>query len=331
MGYSDNEFDVIVVGAGVVGSSTVYQLTKRGQKTLLLERFDFLHHQSSSHGESRTIQATYLEDYYLGLVDESYRLWEAQHFDMGPSDAKSLLFVLATCRKNTIPYQVLDHRQVAKRFSRQIDIPEPTNAVLMFQMLAFKNGACLKDNTTLVSINKDGDQGLKVAASNGEIFWGKKYVVVVGDWMRNLVKTVCGIELPIQPLEANVCYWRIKDGHEVEYAIGNNFSMFTSYGHSYIFGTPSLEYPGLIKVAVHGGYQWKVDLSKPVMIQLCMYLMTPNEDFMIAFLRGEFRKDVVIEGGFSGHGIKMIARFEENPKGNIKEYEDQVGLLKTSL
>ncbi|TYG64736.1 hypothetical protein ES288_D06G132200v1 [Gossypium darwinii] len=331
MGYSDNEFDVIVVGAGVVGSSTVYQLTKRGQKTLLLERFDFLHHQSSSHGESRTIQATYLEDYYLGLVDESYRLWEAQHFDMGPSDAKSLLFVLATCRKNTIPYQVLDHRQVAKRFSRQIDIPEPTNAVLMFQMLAFKNGACLKDNTTLVSINKDGDQGLKVAASNGEIFWE--------------MKTVCGIELPIQPLEANVCYWRIKDGHEVEYAIGNNFPMFTSYGHSYIFGTPSLEYPGLIKVAVHGGYQcnpnkrpWGPELvldslkHKPVMIQLCMYLMTPNEDFMIAFLRGEFRKDVVIEGGFSVELKQFrIARFEENPKGNIKEYEDQVGLLKTSL
>ncbi|MBA0597892.1 hypothetical protein Gorai_007675 [Gossypium raimondii] len=134
-------------------------------------------------------------------------------------------------------------------------IIKPTNVMLMFQMLAFKNGACLKDNTTLVSINKDGDQGLKVAASNGENFWGKKYVVVVGDWMRNLVKTVCGIELPIQPLEANVCYWQIKDGHKVEYAIGNDFPMFTSYGHSYIFGTPSLEYPGLIKVAVHGGYQ----------------------------------------------------------------------------
>ncbi|MBA0777857.1 hypothetical protein Gotri_005821 [Gossypium trilobum] len=184
-------------------------------------------------------------------------------------------------------------------------IIKPTNVVLMFQMFAFKNGACLKDNTTLVSINKDGDQGLKVAASNGENFWGKKYVAVVGDWMRNLVKTVCGIELPIQPLEANVCYWRIKDGHEVEYAIGNDFPMFTSYGHSYIFGTPSLEYPGLIKVAVHGGYQWNVDLSKPDMIQFCVYLMTPNEDFMIDFLRGEFGKDVVIGGGFSGHGIKM--------------------------
>ncbi|KAA3477779.1 putative sarcosine oxidase [Gossypium australe] len=81
-------------------------------------------------------------------------------------------------------------------------------------MLAFKNGACLKEQYHSV-----------------------------GDWMRNLVKMVCGIELPIQPLEANACYWRIKDGHEVEYAIGNDFLMFTSYGLSYISGTPSLEYP----------------------------------------------------------------------------------------
>ncbi|MBA0777859.1 hypothetical protein Gotri_005822, partial [Gossypium trilobum] len=175
----------------------------------------------------------------------------------------------------------------------------------MFQMLAFKNGACLKDNIKVVSINKDGDRGLKVAASNGEIFWCKKCVVTVGGWMRNLVKTVCGIELPIQPLETNVCYWRIKDGHEVEYAIGNDFPTFASYGHPYIYGTPSLEYPGLIKVAVHGGYQWKVDSSKPVMTQLCVYSMTPDEDFVIDFLGGEFGKDVVIGGGFSGHGFKM--------------------------
>ena len=67
---------------------------------------------------------------------------------------------------------------------------------------------------------------------------------------------------------------------------------------------------------------------------------------MIDFLGGEFGKDVVVEGGFSGHGFKIspmvmriladlvltgevkgvelkhfrIGRFEENPKGNFKEF-----------
>lgn len=31
-------YDVIVVGAGVEGSSTAYQLAKQGKKTLLLEQ-----------------------------------------------------------------------------------------------------------------------------------------------------------------------------------------------------------------------------------------------------------------------------------------------------
>ncbi len=33
--------DVIVVGGGVIGSSTAYQLAKRGLKVLLLEKEDF--------------------------------------------------------------------------------------------------------------------------------------------------------------------------------------------------------------------------------------------------------------------------------------------------
>ncbi|XWS17905.1 hypothetical protein CRYUN_Cryun33cG0108700 [Craigia yunnanensis] len=410
MAYSSDEFDVIVVGAGVMGSSTAYQLAKRGQKTLLLEQFDFLHHRGSSHGESRTIRSTYPEDYYHGLVNESYQMWEqaqseigfrvyfkAQQFDMGPADAKSLLSVIATCQKKDMPHQILNRQQVTERFSGRIDIPEdwigvscehggvikPTKAVSMFQMLAFKNGAFLRDNVEVNSITKDGVRGgVIVCGSNGEKFWSKKCVVTAGAWMRKLVKTVSGIELPIQPLETNVCYWRIKEGHEARYAIGSDFPTFASYGKPYIYGTPSLEFPGLIKIAVHGGYpcdpdkrpwgpgvipsslkQWiketfrgLVDSNEPVSTQLCVYSMTPDEDFVIDFLGGEFGKDVVIGGGFSGHGFKMspvigriladlvligeakgvelkhfrIARFE-NPRGNIKDFGDQVGLLTSAL
>ncbi|CAA2991173.1 probable sarcosine oxidase, partial [Olea europaea subsp. europaea] len=76
-------FDVIVIGAGVMGSSTAYQTAMRGLNTLLLDQFDFLHHRGSSHGESRTIRATYPEDYYSNMVLESSRLWEKAEADIG--------------------------------------------------------------------------------------------------------------------------------------------------------------------------------------------------------------------------------------------------------
>ncbi|GAV62541.1 DAO domain-containing protein [Cephalotus follicularis] len=411
MEYSGDEFDVIVVGAGVMGSSTAYQLAKRGQKTLLVEQFDFLHHRGSSHGESRTIRATYPEDYYHDMVMESSLLWEeaqqqigykvyfkAQHLDMGPSDNNSLLSVVASCKKNGLPHQILEPLQVAEKFTGRFNIPEtwvgvssglggvikPTKAVSMFQTLAFQEGVTLRDNMEVKNIVKDEVKGgVVVVTTNGDKFWGKKCVVTAGAWMRKLVKTISGLELPIQPSEVMVCYWRIKEGHEAEFAMGGDFPTFANYGDPYIYGTPSLEFPGLIKIAVHGGRpcdpdkrpwgsgvnmeslkQWiksifkgLVDFNAPVSTQLCMYSMTPDEDFVIDFLGGEFGKDVVIGGGFSGHGFKMapvvgriladlvligeargvelkyfrIGRFEDNPRGNVKDYGDQVKFLNESL
>ncbi|XP_050218477.1 probable sarcosine oxidase [Mercurialis annua] len=401
MEYSGDEFDAIVIGGGTMGSATAYELAKRGQKTLVLEQYDFLHHRGSSHGESRTIRATYPEDYYCAMAIESYKLWEeaesemgfkvyykARQFDMGPSDDKTLLSIISSCNKNSVSCQILDSQQVAEKFSGRINIPEnwigvstefggiikPTKAVAMFQSLAIRNGAVLRDNMEVISLVRDEAKGgLRLLTANGEKFWGKKCIITAGAWAKKLVKTVSGIELPIQPLETAVCYWRIKEGHEAEFSISGEFPTFSSYGQPCVYGTPSLEFPGLIKIAVHDGrecdpdkrvwgavssldslkkwiqetFSGLVDNSEPVATQLCMYSMTPDEDYVIDFLNGEFEKDVVIGGGFSGHGFKMtpivgriladlalhgetkavdvkhfsIQRFKDNPRGNLENHE----------
>jgi len=47
-------YEVVVIGAGIMGSSTAYFLSQQyGDKILLLEQFDCLHRRGSSHGESR--------------------------------------------------------------------------------------------------------------------------------------------------------------------------------------------------------------------------------------------------------------------------------------
>ncbi|XP_027356142.1 probable sarcosine oxidase [Abrus precatorius] len=353
----DSQFDVIIVGAGVMGSATAYQAAKRGLRTLLLEQFDFLHHRGSSHGESRTIRLTYPQHHYYPLVNESYKLWkeaqaqvgyqvyfEAHHLDMGQGDLPELRSLVHYCQKHRIPFQLLNRDQVAEKFSGSIDIPEdwvglanehggvikPTKAVAMFQALAYKYGAVLRDNAEVTDIKKK-EGGVVVFTGSGEKFSGKKCVVTAGGWVSKLVKTVSGVELPIKPLETHVYYWRIKEGHEGKFAIGSGFPTFASPGKAFVYGTPTLEFPGLIKVAVHGGdpcdpdkrpwgpgimmnelkewiqkrFSGMVDSSAPVVKQSCMYSMTPDEDFVIDFLGGEFQNDVVIGGGFSGHGFKM--------------------------
>ncbi|WOK99897.1 putative sarcosine oxidase [Canna indica] len=401
-------FDVIVVGAGIMGSCAAYELAKRGCRVLLLEQFDFLHCRGSSHGESRTIRATYPEDYYPSMVLESRRLWEAaqseigyrvvtdtSHLDIGPADNKSLQSVLSSCNQRTsLNLRILDPPALARMFSGAFRLPEgwigigsdaggvikPTKAVAMFQALAIRRGAVLRDHAQVTEIKKnDQGGGLRVSTAAGDVFEAKKCVVTAGAWMRKLVKEVSGVDLPIEPLHTTICYWKIKRGHEEELSAEGGFPTFSSYGETYVYGTPSMEFPGLIKIALHGGHpcdpdrrdwtsscsgvpvdavgSWieqvfpgRVEADKAVMTQSCMYSMTPDGDFVIDFLGGEFGEDVVVAGGFSGHGFKMgplvgrmlaelaidgeaagvemnhfrIRRFAEDCKGNAKEFEEQV-------
>ena len=71
-----NKFDTIVCGLGAMGSAAVYQLAKRGNKVLGLDRFSPPHGSGSSHGESRIIRQAIGEgEEYVPLVLRSYELW----------------------------------------------------------------------------------------------------------------------------------------------------------------------------------------------------------------------------------------------------------------
>ncbi|KAG8052113.1 hypothetical protein GUJ93_ZPchr0001g29619 [Zizania palustris] len=348
-------FDVIVVGAGIMGSCVAYAASSRGASVLLLERFDLLHHLGSSHGESRTIREAYTKANYPPMVRLARRLWveaeaksgysvltPAPQLSIGPHGDASLL---AAVKNSGAGY--LD---VAGRWGGAFRIPDgwvaavsdvgggvlnATKAVAMFQALAVKEGAVVRDNAEVVSIvKKEGENGVFVKTSSGEEFHGAKCVVTVGAWTSKLIKSVAGVDLPIQPLHTLVLYWKIKPGRERDLTAEAGFPTFFSYGDSHVYSTPSLELPGLIKINYDSGppcdpdnrdwasgggdvatrvARWidefmpdHVDTAGgPVLRQSCMYSMTPDEDFVIDFLGGDFGHDVVIGAGFSGHGFKM--------------------------
>jgi sarcosine oxidase/L-pipecolate oxidase len=177
-----------------------------------------------------------------------------------------------------------------------------------------------------------------VKTTSGEEFHGAKCIITVGAWTSKLVRSVTGMDLPVQPWHTLLCYWKAKPGRERELTPEASFPTFGSYGDPIIYGTPSMEFPGLIKIAMHGGWpcdpdnrgdmttdtddddalvepvaRWIRDfmpdhidtVERPLKLLPCMYSMTPDEDFVIDFLGGGFGKDVVVGAGFSGHGFKV--------------------------
>ncbi|MDA1190864.1 MAG: FAD-dependent oxidoreductase, partial [Candidatus Poribacteria bacterium] len=76
-------YDAIVIGGGGMGSAAAYHLSRRGLKTLVLERFRRGHANGSSHGESRVIRMFYEQAYYTRLMTSAYAAWREAEAESG--------------------------------------------------------------------------------------------------------------------------------------------------------------------------------------------------------------------------------------------------------
>ena len=129
-GAGRRNWDVIVIGCGVMGASTSYNLAKRGLRVLTLERYGVNHRFGSSHGETRIIRLAYYEDpRYVPLLRRAYESWrEAEKragkkllqvtggLMIGMPDGALLTGVLTSAKIHGIPHEVLSSSETEARF-----------------------------------------------------------------------------------------------------------------------------------------------------------------------------------------------------------------------
>lgn len=73
--------DVVVVGAGVMGSAAAWQLARRGADVALLEQFDPAHVLGSSHGSTRIVRLSYEDPFYVALAAQAFEQWHELETD----------------------------------------------------------------------------------------------------------------------------------------------------------------------------------------------------------------------------------------------------------
>jgi sarcosine oxidase len=76
--------EVTVVGLGIMGSCTLWQLAARGVSAVGYDRFNVPHAQGASHGHSRMLRRLQFEgDQYVPLADRAYALWRRLEEEAG--------------------------------------------------------------------------------------------------------------------------------------------------------------------------------------------------------------------------------------------------------
>jgi sarcosine oxidase len=211
-----NELNTIVCGLGATGSAAVYQLAKRGNNVLGLDRFSPPHANGSSHGESRIIRQAIGEgEEYVPLVLRSYELWREIENETG----KKLLTItggltlesqkseavmhgrrnfldqaIRYAEKFNIRHEVLETADLRRRypqfavtdesayFEYETGYLRPELCIEAQLHLARKYGAVVQTNETIVSVESRGNSGVTVKSSRGA-YSAERVIITAGPWI----------------------------------------------------------------------------------------------------------------------------------------------------
>lgn len=347
-------YDVIVVGAGIEGSATAYYLAKQGKTTLLLEQFPLPHSRGSSHGQSRITRKAYgKDDFYTNMMKDSYRLVDQLEQECGEKLFKNcgcliigpkgknpfLIDTKAALVRHNVSHETFGV-ETAKKIYPGLSYPsnyefllDKSGGLLMADKMlkAFQNqfvryGGLIRDGEPMIEVHPGDIVTVKTSTGTHQ---GRSVVLALGPWASKFLPKL-GLSLPLRPIRVNACYWKVK---QVGQFSSSSFPCFIDCrfgqadGHD-IYGLPSEEYPGLVKVALHEGVDidpderdkgdnsWIIKTvadyvdtyipgleSTPSVIETCIYTNTPDSNFILD--AHPAWKNIIIGAGFSGHGFKL--------------------------
>lgn len=200
----------IVVGAGVAGLSTAWELTRRGQHVVLLEQGPIPNPLAASGDHHRIIRRAYGSDSGYGrAISEAYDAWDALWGDLGQShyDARGFLCVSREAGDDTDryregmeqggwPIELFAADEAARRWpfleagSFRYAFHSPEGGALHCRRIATglaewlrANGADVREHTRVAAV--DCDAG-RVTLADGESLEADRIVVTAGAWVTKL-------------------------------------------------------------------------------------------------------------------------------------------------
>ena len=335
-------YDVIVVGLGAMGSSALYQLSRRGLRVLGLEAFEPGHQLGSFHGESRVIRLAYYEHpSYVPLLQRAYSLWtslEAESGEdllritgglmIGAPDSELVSGARESAEQHALDHEILTAEEVRYRYPAlhpsddEIALWEPQAGFLSPER-------CIETFVRFAQAEKHYREPVRrwsdheVETDAGK-YLADKVVFTCGARHSKLL----GARTPLVTTERVPLFWLQPSAPDLFARLP--VYLWETEGPDLFYGFPHVEWPG-VKVARHhsrdicdpdtmdrtttaqdeallrGLIERRIPaLNGPVVSSLvCMYEDSPDENFLIDRLTDH--ANVIYAAGFSGHGFKFAS------------------------
>ncbi|GMF13360.1 unnamed protein product [Phytophthora lilii] len=262
-----------------MGSAAAYYAAKEGRRVLVLEQFELLHGNGSSHGSSRIFRVAYPNDTYTELCLTSLEMWRViekeagvqlirmtGELDFASERIDELRGLEETLARYDVPFEVLTGAQVNERFpgfslpgnSHAVFNPtagllNPTLAMATMQKLAKDLGAEIRERSPVKSVV--GEQQTEEAAlvvvtlADGTEIRGRQCIITAGAWADKVLKQSGSDGVKLQPIATFGTYWNCKQ----ELYTPDKFPVFIKYGYPEVYGLPMMNPEEGVKICRHDG------------------------------------------------------------------------------
>jgi monomeric sarcosine oxidase len=216
-------YDVVVVGAGVFGAWTAWQLARRGQRVLLVDAYGPGNSRASSGGESRIIRMGYgADELYTRWAMRSLVQWKELFAEMAKSPAlfhetgvlwlgseeyaplEEMTAVLTRCK---VPFESLSSGAIAQRY------PQFSSHDLGSGILETESGVLMGRRAVAAVVERAVSLGVEyrqvqitppnvssarsstlaaISASDGERISAGQFVFACGAWLGKIFPEILG-------------------------------------------------------------------------------------------------------------------------------------------
>lgn len=234
-------FEVIIVGAGIMGSAAAWHLSRSGARILVIEAGSPVHDSGSSHGASRIFRRAYWEgSSYLPLLELADRGWAS----LQEASLKQLLFrcggvfvgaasgeVLAGSQRTAVAGNISHARWTAAEMRQrfpQFALPEQMHVLhepgayvisaeqarLQMLNLAVRHGAPLWHGERVARLDA-GSTGPGNTTESGMQLSAGAVVVTSGLWIGS--ELLPELAPWLTPSRIPIYWFEPRDGHEAEF------------------------------------------------------------------------------------------------------------------
>jgi sarcosine oxidase len=201
------DVDVLVVGAGLMGSATAWAAARRGATVAVLEQFGPHHTMGSSHGSARIVRRAYGDALYTRLTGRAFELWRELELSQGVRLVRRLGGLDFGRRRGVatladqlsaagVAHEVMDGVEAERRwpgmrfkgpvvFHEQAGTVDAEGAVDGFLAAAEGLGAQVRFETAVQSVVVRGQESVEVHTEGGTLT-ARRVVLAPGAWLAQL-------------------------------------------------------------------------------------------------------------------------------------------------